>query len=83
MPSSSWSSRARLGPSPGIRVTSISPVGIFCLSLSADGMLPVSSRVVILSAIVLPMPLSSSARPCLASSATETPASLIALAALR
>ena len=54
-----------------------------CLSLSADGIDPVSSRVSIFSAIVFPTPASSAARPCFASSSTDTPASRIALAALR
>ena len=53
------------------------------LSLSADGIEPVSSRASIFSAIVLPTPASSVTRPWRASSATETPASRIALAALR
>jgi hypothetical protein len=79
----SWSSLARLGPRPGMRVTSTSPDGMRCLSLSAEGMLPVSSRASIFSAIVLPTPASSTARPCFAISATETPASRIAFAALR
>ena len=79
----SCSNLARLGPSPGMRVTSTSPDGMRCFSLSAEGMLPVSSRVSIFSAIVLPTPASSTARPCFASSATDTPASRIAFAALR
>ena len=66
-----------------MRVTSTSPTGIRAFSLSPDGMLPDSSRASIFSAIVFPTPGSSSARPCRASSATDTPASRIALAALR
>ena len=52
-------------------------------SLSAAGIEPVSSRASIFSAIVLPTPESSSTRPCRAISSTDTPASRIALAALR
>ena len=66
-----------------MRVTSTRPDGIRCLSLSADGIEPPSSRASIFSAIVFPTPDSSAARPCLASSATDTPASRIAFAALR
>ena len=66
-----------------MRVTSTSPAGIFAFSLSADGIEPVSSSASIFSAIVLPTPESSSTRPCFAISSTETPASRIALAALR
>ena len=64
---------ARFGPSPGMRVISTRPEGMRCFSLSAEGIEPVSSRASIFSAIVLPTPASSTARPCLASSATETP----------
>ena len=63
----------RLGPRPGMRVISTRPGGIFALSLSADGIEPVSSRASIFSAIVFPTPASSAARPCRASSSTETP----------
>jgi hypothetical protein len=66
-----------------MRVISTSPDGMRCFSLSAEGIEPVSSSASIFSAIVLPTPASSTARPCLASSATETPASRIALAAFR
>ena len=66
-----------------MRVISTRPDGILALSLSAEGIEPVSSRASIFSAIVLPTPASSSTRPWRASSATETPASRIALAALR
>ena len=66
-----------------MRVTSISPGGLRLRSFSAEGMLPVSSSAVIFSAIVLPTPASSSARPWRGSSATDTPDSRIALAALR
>ena len=82
-PSWSCSSFARLGPRPGMRVTSTRPDGMRCLSLSAEGIEPVSSRASIFSAIVLPTPASSTARPCFASSSTDTPASRIAFAALR
>ena len=82
-PTWSWSSLARLGPSPGMRVTSTRPDGIRCFSLSADGIDPVSSSASIFSAIVFPTPASSAARPCFASSSTDTPASRIAFAALR
>jgi hypothetical protein len=64
-------------------VTSTSPLGIFFFSLSADGIEPVSSRAPIFSSIVFPTPASSSALPCRCSSATDTPASRMALAALR
>ena len=64
-PSSSCSSFARLGPRPGMRVISTRPEGMRCFSLSAEGIEPVSSRASIFSAIVLPTPASSSARPCL------------------
>ncbi len=53
------------------------------LSLSADGIEPPSSSASILSAIVFPTPGRSSALPCRAISATDTPASRIAFAALR
>jgi hypothetical protein len=66
-----------------MRVMAISPAGMRAFSLSADGIEPVSSSVSIFSAIVFPTPESSSTRPCRAISATETPASRIALAALR
>ena len=66
-----------------MRVTSTSPAGIFAFSLSAEGIEPESSRASIFSAIVLPTPESSVARPWRASSATEAPDSRIALAALR
>ena len=66
-----------------MRVTSTRPDGIRCFSLSADGIEPVSSSASIFSAIVLPTPASTSARPCFAISAPETPATRIALAALR
>ena len=66
-----------------MRVISTSPTGIFALSFSAAVIEPVSSSWSIFSAIVLPTPASSSARPSLASSATDTPDSRIALAALR
>jgi hypothetical protein len=51
--------------------------------LRAAGISPSSSSATIFSAIVLPIPGSSSARPWRASSATETPESRIAFAALR
>ena len=66
-----------------MRVISTRPAGMRAFSLSAAGIEPVSSRASIFSAIVLPTPGSSSTRPCSASSSTETPASRIALAALR
>ena len=66
-----------------MRVISTRPEGMRCFSLSADGIEPVSSSASIFSAIVLPTPASSTARPCFASSSTDTPASRIALAALR
>ena len=72
-----------MGPSPGMRVTAIRPAGMRAFSLSAEGIEPVSSRASIFSAIVLPTPESSSTRPWRAISATETPASRIAFAALR
>ena len=81
-PSSSNSLRARLGPRPGMRVTSIRPGGYFALSFSADGILPVSSSTSIFSAIVLPTPASSVTRPWRASSATGCVDSRIAFAAL-
>ena len=52
-------------------------------SFSAAGIEPVSSSASIFSAIVLPTPASSVTRPWRASSATDTPDSRIALAALR
>ena len=48
-----------------MRVTSTRPAGMRCFSLSAEGIEPVSSSASIFSAIVLPTPASSSARPCL------------------
>ena len=59
------------------------PGGNFARSLSAAGMEPVSSSASIFSAMVLPTPASSSTLPLRASSATDPPASRIALAALR
>ena len=82
-PSSWCSARTRLGPSPGMRVISTRPAGIFAFSLSADGMSPSATSASIFSAIVFPMPASSSVRPCAAISATDTPESRIDLAALR
>jgi hypothetical protein len=66
-----------------MRVTATRPEGMRALSLSAEGIDPVASSASIFSAIVLPTPASSSARPWRAISATDTPASRIALAALR
>ena len=66
-----------------MRVISTRPTGIFAFSFSAAGISPSSSSASIFSAIVLPTPSSSSARPCRAISATEAPESRIALAALR
>src|SRR3982751_1560628 len=64
--------RARLGPRPGTaRVISISPGGNFARSFSADGVSPVSSRVMIFSCSVLPIPGSCVARPARASAATD------------
>ena len=54
--SSSNSLRAFFGPSPGMRVTSTRPGGNLALSLSADGIVPVSSSAPIFSSIVLPTP---------------------------
>ena len=82
-PIASYSTRVRLGPRPGMRVISISPAGIRSFSLRAEGISPSSSSASIFSAIVFPTPASSSTRPCRASSATDTPESRIALAALR
>ena len=79
----SYRSRTRLIPRPGIRVTSTSPAGIFAFSLSADGIEPVSEQRVDLLGDRPSDAESSSARPCLAISSTETPASRIAFAALR
>jgi hypothetical protein len=64
-----------------MRVISTSPGGIRARSLSADGIVPPSSRASIFSAIVLPTPARSSAFPARARSATDTPASRIAFAA--
>jgi hypothetical protein len=83
MPSSEKSSRARLGPSPGRRVSAISPAGNFARSLTAAGMSPLSASAWIFSCSVLPTPASSVARPSAARAATETVASRIALAAER
>ena len=56
-----------------MRVTSTRPEGMRCFSLSAEGIEPVSSRASIFSAIVLPTPASSSARPCLPSRRRRLP----------
>ena len=66
-----------------MRVTATRPDGMRALSLSAEGIDQPSSRASIFSAIVRPTPGSSSTRPCRAISATDTPDSRIALAALR
>ena len=81
MPSSAYSSRARLGPRPGRRVIATRPGGNFARSFSAAGIVPVSSSVWIFSWSVLPIPGSSVARPSRASAATDTDASRTALAA--
>ena len=82
-PSSVWSIRTRLGPSPGICVICTRPTGIFALSFSAAGIDPVSRSAATFSAIVFPTPARSSARPCRDISATDAPDSRMALAALR
>ena len=66
-----------------MRVISTRPAGILALSLSAEGIEPVSSSASIFSAMVLPTPDSSSTRPERAISSTDTPESRIAFAALR
>ncbi len=66
-----------------MRVTATRPAGMRARSLSVAGIVPVSSRASIFSAIVLPTPESSSTRPWRAISSTDTPASRIAFAALR
>ena len=80
--SSSKRRRAVFGPTPGTRVTSIRVGGNFAFSFTAAGISPVSSSASIFSASVLPTPGISVARPCAASSATETGLSRIALAAV-
>ncbi len=82
-PIASCSWRTRFGPSPGMRVISTSPTGIFAFSFTAAGISPSSSSASIFSAIVLPTPSSCTARPCFAISATDTPDSRMAFAALR
>ncbi len=66
-----------------MRVTAIRPSGMRAFSLSADGIEPVSSSASIFSSIVLPTPASSVTVPARVLSATDTPASRIAFAALR
>ncbi len=83
MPSCSCSSRARLGPRPGIRVIAIKPGGNFARSRSAAGIAPVSSSATIFSCSVSPTPGSSVARPARASAATEVEASRTVPAARR
>ena len=67
-----------------MRVTSTSPAGNLALSLSADGIVPVSRSVTIFSASVFPhaRDLLRTAR-ARASSSTDAPVSRIAFAALR
>ena len=66
-----------------MRVIAMRPAGMRAFSLSAEGIEPVSSSTSILSAMVFPTPASWSTRPSRAISATETPASRMAFAALR
>ena len=80
--SSSKRRRAVFGPTPGTRVTSIRVGGNFAFSFTAAGISPVAISASIFSASVLPTPGTSVARPCAASSATETGLSRIALAAV-
>ncbi len=61
----------------------ISPGGNFARSLSAAGIVPVSSSAMIFSCSVLPIAGSSVARPARASAATDTDASRTVLAAAR
>ena len=63
-------------------MTSIRVGGNFAFSLTVAGISPVSIRASIFSASVLPTPGISVARPCVASSATDTGLSRIALAAV-
>ena len=81
--SSEKSSRARLGPRPGRRVSSITPGGNFARSRSLEGIAPVSSSVRIFCCSVAPIPGSSLARPARASAATDIGASRTVLAAPR
>ena len=83
IPSSSYSRRARLGPSPGRRVIAISPGGNFARILTSAGISPSSASAMIFSWMIAPTPTSSVARPSRASAVTDTGASRIALAALR
>ncbi len=80
-PSSSYRRRAVLAPRPGTRVTSTSEAGNFALSLSAEGIEPVSIRVSTFWAIVLPNPGSSVSLPSLASCSSETGLSVAVRAA--
>ena len=82
-PISSNSLRAFFGPKPGSRVISTRPGGYFALSLSALGIVPVSSSVSIFSAIVLPIPGSFVTVPARLISSIDAVASRIAFAALR
>ena len=81
--SSSYSRRARFGPSPGSRVISTSPGGNFARSLTAAGITPSSASAITFSWMIAPTPGSSVARPWRASAVTDTGASRTALAALR
>ena len=81
--SSSNSRRARLGPSPGSRVISISPGGNLARSFTAAGIAPSSASASTFSWMIAPIPGSSVARPWRASAVTDTDASRTALAALR
>ncbi len=82
-PSSSYSSRARLGPKPGRCMTAIRPAGNFARSFTEAGMSPVSSSARSFSSSVLPMPGSSVTRPSRVRPITDTEASRTALAAVR
>ncbi len=83
IPSSSNSRRARLGPSPASRVISITPGGNLARSLTVAGIAPSSASAMIFSWMIPPTPGSSVARPCRASSSTDTGESRTALAAFR
>ena len=61
----------------------ISPAGNWARIRSVEGVVPVSSSVMIFCCSVAPIPGSSVARPARASAATETDASRTDLAALR
>ncbi len=83
MPSSSCSRRVVLAPTPGSRITSTSPGGIFASSFSRAVSFPVASSSSTFAAMVAPTSWSSVRRPSRASRSTDSPVCRNRAAALR